>query len=280
MESLNPDSLESYDDLAIAFLLQLEAYIPHFHTVNLANGRFGYRKQVEIYRDGKKAGIACFDGNNNTMLISLTGTGTSGVDMVRLRDFISRLDEIKITRIDLAHDDLEGQIPIDKFIEHYESGQFTLRGKAPSRRLIDDFGSGKGQTFYVGNKANGKEACIYEKGKQLGDSLSPWVRSEVRLTSVDRVIPLETMTNPAAFMAGSYPVFRRLSYFCERVQVIKKQAKIAFDSLCSYAAVAYGGLINAMSEIGMSDGEIVQKLKRDTIPKRLVLPFPPEQVAA
>jgi hypothetical protein len=271
----------SIDEEATNFLTELTFYIPHLTFHDSTHGKFGYKKSFNLYRDGEQqSGVACYDGNKDTMLVSLSGRGTSGVDMVRLHNLIKNLPQIKITRVDIAHDDLEGEIPLSKFINYYDEGQFTIRGSAPSCRLIDDRGSGDGCTFYVGNKANGKEACIYEKGKQLGDSKSPWVRSEVRLTSVDRIIPLDVLTSSAMYMAGAYPVFARLCAFCERIAVIKKQATITFDSLIKYASTAYGGLINVMSSIGLSDTEIVLRLRTDKTPKRLILPLPPEQVAA
>lgn len=44
---------------------------------------------------------------------------------------------------------------------------------------------GRGRTFYVGRRENGKLLRVYEKGKQLGAENSPWVRIELELHNKD-----------------------------------------------------------------------------------------------
>src|SRR5438309_783047 len=70
-------------------------------------------------------------------------------------------------------------------------------------RLIDDLGSGDGCTFYVGARANGKMFRGYEKGRQLGDAQSNWFRVEVEFRAKDRLIPLDVLTDPTPYLAGS-----------------------------------------------------------------------------
>jgi DNA relaxase NicK len=48
----------------------------------------------------------------------------------------------------------------------------------------------------VGKRKNGKLLRVYEKGKQLGDESSPWVRWELELHNRDRVIPWEVLLEP------------------------------------------------------------------------------------
>ena len=64
----------------------------------------------------------------------------------------------KITRIDLAHDDMTGEVlSIDKSLKWLQDGLFSNNGAregttAVKGRLIDDLGSGDGKTLYIGNR--------------------------------------------------------------------------------------------------------------------------------
>src|SRR5674476_1420368 len=106
--------------------------------------------------------------------------------------------------------------------QQFHSGPFFIKGETPKPRNGGDWTSKddvKGRTFYVGSKRNGKEACIYEKGKQLGDTLSQWVRVEVRFTHDDHLVPFDILTSPQMFFAGSYPVLKDTSVFHDRCVV-------------------------------------------------------------
>lgn len=106
----------------------------------------------------------------------------------------------KIKRIDLAHDDFSGQhISVAKALDWFHAGGFTVGGRPPAPRYIDDLGTGSGKTLYLGSRENGKMIRVYEKGRQLGDPLSPWVRAEVEIHSTDRVVPWDTAAKEARF---------------------------------------------------------------------------------
>jgi len=277
----NPDNtIQTIEDEAQAFLLKLVDYIPHLNWQDRDKGLFGYKQSIGLYRDEQAGGLLAFDGNNGTCLLSLTGKGCSGVNMVELRRFLEKLPSVKITRVDLAHDDLDGALNVDYFLAQYKAGNFHVKGTAPGSRYIDDLGNNTGCTLYVGNKDNGKEACIYEKGKQMRDKDSKWLRVEGRLTSVDRIIPFDTLTSPEMYLAGLYPPFRYLCVFHERIEVIKKHAKLAMEQMIGYASVAYGKLVNVMVEIGNTPDEIIKALRVDGCPKRLQIPFAPEPSAS
>lgn len=252
---------------------KLSTIVSHLEWIKNERGLFGYTASISLYRDGKHCGKVAYGGNSGTCMVSLSGTGTSGVDMRRMRAFIEALPYHKITRVDLAHDDLDGSIPLEKWLDYYEQGYFHLRGKMPSRRMIDDFGSGEGKTLYIGRLTNGKEVCIYQKGKQLGDKSSPWVRVEGRLSSVDRVIPSDVLTSPAMYLAGMYPAFDFLCAFAERVQVVKEHARIVYEHAVRHAKLQVGKLLNVMIELGKSPADIVETLVRPGMPKRLEIPL-------
>jgi phage replication initiation protein len=252
-------------------LEELNKIIPHLKSVPQTKGIFGYKQSVVLIRNGLNVGLIGFDGNNGTCLISLSGAGCMGVDMSSVKTFLETLPRIKLTRVDIAHDDLNGGIPVLKYLDMYKNSEFDVHGKTPSARFLDDLGSKKGSTLYVGSKKNGKEACIYEKGKQLGDKDSPWVRLEGRISNVDRIIPLDVLINPAPYLAALYPPFAKLSVTHTKISVTKKTEKICIDHLIESATIGYGRLLNYMVMLGYSDARIVETLKRDGVPKRLLI---------
>lgn len=236
-------------------------------------GIFGYKQSLSLYRDGQHCGKVAWNGNGGTCLVSFSGYGTSGVNMRQMQLYMMRLPAVNITRVDLAHDDMEGKITIDDWLNHYDDGKFHIRGKMPNRRMIDDFDSGEGKTLYIGRLTNGKECCIYQKGKQLGDKESPWIRVEGRLSSVDRQVPLDVLVSPEMYMAALYPAFSYLCAFHERIDVIKKHTQIAYGEALKHASLQVGKLLNVMQELGKTSDEIIAALVRPGVPKRLQIPL-------
>src|SRR5665647_1897263 len=235
--------IHNVQDKAQQFLCDLQECIP-FLTFHLSDhGRFAYKHLADLYRDGEHVGTFCFGGttNNGTAALMLKGKGCSGVNMSKLRKFLEPFPNSHLTRVDVAHDDLEGK-----------------------------------RTVYVGSKRNGKEACIYEKGKQLGDTLSQWVRVEVRFTHDDHLVPFDILTSPQMFFAGSYPVLKDTSVFHDRCVVIKKHAVIVLAALIGHGRASYGKLVNVLVEIGHTSDEIVKALIVPGCPKRLIIPLAPE----
>lgn len=177
----------------------------------------------------------------------------------------------KITRIDLAHDDLNGEgVTIKAGLEWLEAGLFNLNGRPAKARLIDDLGSGDGKTFYVGKRANGKMLRIYEKGKQLGDSESPWVRVEVELRNKSRLIPWDALIHPGNYLAGAYPCLAYLSNVQDKIKTITKAVEISLEASVEHLHQTGGKLINLMLHVHSGDAfAVVDELKRDGIPQRL-----------
>ena len=127
-------------------------------------------------------GFVCIGGNNNTVMVSLTGTGlgaaVSGWES-RLKEFAQILQDkysqksFKITRVDLAKDFFDGEYNIETMLRDYYEGGFTLNKKRPT---LLKFGYGwenqeclgEGRTLYIGKRENSRYIRGYEKGKQLG----------------------------------------------------------------------------------------------------------------
>lgn len=144
-------------------------------------------------------------GEDGRMCISLTGQGCQHVP--HWPSVASNLEAIggRITRLDIAVDDLTGEtFDIQTFLHLYDQGAFTMNGRPPTPQFISDMGSGKGCSFYVGQKGH-KQLNVYEKGKQLGDPESKHTRCELRLYAKRLDLPLDALRNPGKYFAGAYP---------------------------------------------------------------------------
>lgn len=265
--------LSNADDVVIRlFLDDFAEIVSDFNYSDAAGGLHGYKKSGYMMRGLTQAGRYGYHGCSDTILISFSGQGTSFVDMHKMRAFVSKF-VVKITRLDLAYDDLEGNYSYGFWRGKALSNAFYCgKGSAPHVRFIESNGL-KGNTIYVGNLDNGKEICIYEKGKQLGDPSSPWVRVEGRLRSIDRVIPLDAITSPSAYFLGMSPVFSCISNQpgAKKIDVVKKTLKTTFDDMAKHAKVGYGKFIYAaVFAWGMCPQEIVDMLMGDGLPKRLI----------
>lgn len=235
------------------------------------------------------AGYVAWGGNRtkagaDTLCVHLTGQACESINLLNessphdlwagLADGI-QMHAGRITRLDIAYDDLEGQHGgVGAAVGWYKAGGFCAGGRMPSVSQCGDWINGHGRTLYVGKRANGKLLRVYEKGHQLGVEDSPWVRYELELRSKDRDIPVSALLYRDEVLAGSYPA---LSWVLDVRPVsiptiVKRRLRTTIDRLTECATVAYGRLINVMSGIGMSATEIVDTLRLDGVPSRLFVP--------
>lgn len=212
---------------------------------------------------------------HGTIHVSLTGSGCAHVpDWVAVRNFLEAVNA-KITRVDLAHDDLEGKsVNMETAVQWYHEGLFKSGGRNPVHRIEGDWldpGSPKGRSLYIGRKANGKLCCIYEKGKQLGDSASRWTRVEVRLGGKSRIIPYDVLTSPGVYLAGAYPeALGYLSVIQEKIRTISKVVTLSVASLLHHTRLTGGKVVNLLRQLYEGDdSRVVETLRREGIPKRL-----------
>lgn len=235
-----------------------------------ATGLYGY-KYSTIIEDG---GLIAWGGKNQrgTVYVSLNGQGCSRVtDWGKLRAWCEYRGA-RLTRLDLAHDDFDGKtVTIEKARAWYEAGGFNAGGRKPSPRIAGDWWGGvKGRTVYFGERAHGKLTRVYEKGKQEGDPESRWTRIELELHNKSRVIPLDALTRPAAYLAGAYPCLRFLSAEQCKIKTIRKAAKTAYKKAVEVARTQYGKLVNVMLQVhGGDSGAVVRALAREGLPSRL-----------
>lgn len=259
------------------------------HVLSLAQkfttGRNFFRNSIGL---DNKAGFLAFGGNNKVLNYKgqteirhervqfyISGEGCRQItDWTRVyRALSGRLSQYspKITRVDIAYDDLQGQRDVDYARDTYQAGLFAGNGRPPKGQFIDDMGSSDGRTMYVGSRDSGRYLRVYEKGKQLGESLSPWVRWELELSAKQIQIPLEVLLRPKAFLAGGYPCLDWISTARETVEVKKKRESIEFQHLVNHGRRAYGSLVNyMMTKRGMTPDQIVSELIKEGVPGRLV----------
>jgi DNA relaxase NicK len=182
--------------------------------------------------------------------------------------------DARITRLDLAHDDLDGQtFTMQKMADWYQQGEFNSGGRKPSHRVAGDWLDPKspdGRTLYIGVRANGKMLRIYEKGKELGDCVSPWVRVELELRGKNRIIPWDALIKAGNYLAGSFKCLNFLSLEQNKILTITKAVKISYEGSVEHARLMVGKLVNVMMQVDSGDAfAVVDKLKRDGVPTRL-----------
>jgi phage replication initiation protein len=263
----------------VDFLGELGAYLGRYlgGLEDRRRGLHGYRESFAFQHGGA---MLAFGGQRGTAFLSLPGDACKLVpDWPIATEWFRDVLKAKITRWDGAVDDFEGSHPVDWAVAQYLHHKgFNAGGNRPS---CDQAGNwiepdGSGRTFYVGKRDNGKLMRIYEKGKQLGDKNSPWVRWELEIHATDRVIPFDVLLEPGKYVAGAYPCTGWIQDEQCRVRTIQKTGEASYAHLTHFAAQAYGQLLGVMLEVEGSPEKVLEKIARPGLPRRLRLPIPPE----
>ena len=244
-----------------------------------AGGLHGWKRSFKF---GNTSAMFAIGGQRGTAFLSLPGEACALFTQRAWLDLTTIMNTIykgKITRWDGAVDDFEGYHSVDWAVKQYLHGKFSTGGNKPCCCQHGNWikPDGRGRTFEVGRRKNGKMIRIYEKGKQLGDSQSPWVRWELELHSKDREIPWAVLTNIGGYVAGSYKVMDWLNQEACRIKTQSNTKKISYDHLIKYANIAYGPLINVMVEQEGDYKVIIDRLRSDGVPNRLKLPVLPAE---
>lgn len=238
----------------LQFVMELGARIRRPITSILGRGLFGFDHGLKLYcKAGSldfQLGTLCYGGESQRgrWMLQIPGSGCKLVrDWPALTEFLESLDA-KVTRVDLAMDFLKGEYTVDDAVEMYQSGRFNGNGRPPSSSLAGDWLENvAGRTLYVGKSANGKMLRVYEKGRQMGDLKSPWVRFECQLGNRDRVIPWRVLRTPAAFLAGAYPALAdMIDEAAERITTEQKAEAVTLASLMFHLKRAYGKAIDTV----------------------------------
>ena len=237
---------------------------------------------------GENYGKICIGGQRDSVLIMLNGTGCSLARATwehHMHTFLTKVaKKPKITRIDLAHDDLHGEYLDVHVLDDLETNDLFSCGGAPHD--VGNLGNWKhgdpnnnGLTLSLGKRTSGKFTRFYEKGKQLGDKdgkYSKWVRAEVEFKSSDRVIPFDVLKDPSAYFMGAYPVFADLFDYerINKLEIIQKISEITLQHSFDWLKTQGGKYFSYYSTF-MSPEEILEMIKSDDpedIPVRLHLP--------
>ncbi len=236
-------------------------------------GLHGYTNSFTL---GATSAFFAYGGQSGTGFLTIPGEACHMIpDWVALTVFLRDSLQGRITRWDGAVDDFEGGHPVDYAVKLYQEGKFTAGGNEPSCSQNGNWikPDGKGRTLYIGKRENGKMLRVYEKGMQLGAAWHPWVRWEVEMHNVDRVIPWEVLLEPGKYVAGAYPnALNWVQEEMQRIRTLQKTATLSYEHLAHYASVAYGKLINVMLQVEGSPEKVLKKLSRSGLPSRLDLP--------
>lgn len=244
------------------------------------NGMFGYDQGVRFYvpYGGSALHVARIDfggdHHGGRARLDLSGAGCSRVrNWGALRATLEAFTAPTLTRVDLAVDALEGEFSVDDAASWYRGGEFNAGGRMPRHSCVGDWldpRSPHGRTLEVGRRENGKMLRCYEKGKQLGDSGSPWVRFEVELRNNDRDIPFDVLTRCDEYFVGAYRCLERvLDAAGEKIKTHQKEGEISLEVMKTYAREGYGQVLHVMRCMGLSVQAIVDEISRPGIPRRL-----------
>ena len=154
---------------------------------------------------------------------------------------------------------------------------YTFKGHLPAaagrrnapKRATGSNQTGLGRTLYIGKRKNGKLLRVYEKGKQLGDPSSPWVRWRLSFTtSVGSYLGMCSI-EPGKVRCGQLSVHGWVQEETSRIRTVRAQDAISYDRLTEAGAMSYGLLVNVMMKREGSAERVVQILRREGAPRRL-----------
>lgn len=263
-------------------------------VVKEAQGRNGYLYGLQFgdKNEHRNFGFVCWGGEhqNGSIMFHFTGEGLAyaikGWEN-NLYLLLSKYGKLaKITRIDITHDFLFGDYTLDRAVQDWQNECYTVRQTKPQAECqgtdwLSD--TKKGRTFYIGSKKSSRILYFYEKGKQLGDEQSQWVRLELRQRNKDYIIPFDVLLHSGDYLCSAYPYIAKIldydfsaQYKFER---IKKENGIAVDHVVKYAKMQVSPAIKMLQSLGLCSEDIVEKLlnPKAKLPKRLQIKNPKSQ---
>jgi hypothetical protein len=148
-----------------AWLIQsLLRFLPIQALTPTGKGWNGYKERHNITgRDGADLGLLAFGGasQRGSMHVELNAQACALIADWPAVQAWGEQHKASITRIDLAHDDLNGEtVTINIGLGWLEAGLFNLNGRPAKARLIDDLGSGDGKPSM---SVNGNQNCASTK---------------------------------------------------------------------------------------------------------------------
>jgi len=239
------------------------------------NGLNGYSYAVGL---PLSAGVVHSGHSSGTVHVTVTGQGAAVAGPgweYRLHKFL-KLVRGWLTRVDMAFDDYEGQFfPVRRMREVANEGGFKRDkgGRCPKIEVRgawdQDDPQQSGLTLYIGSRVSGKLCRIYEKGRQLGDVASEWVRCEVELHNSCYQLNLDMLIKPTQWFVAFYPPLEAIQYAGNRTELEyrKRVAGSTIEQSKKWLRHQAGGHLAALREL-YDDGELLDMLVRpDAIPQ-------------
>lgn len=230
-------------------------------------GKFFYKSCYQLGPDNVEYGKVHYGGQRETMLVELNGTGCMAALPgweKRLYEFLNKCVRPKITRVDVAHDFFGGEYTPDQAMLDHDNGFFdnhNMRPKSECRGTAWRSEDGSGKTFYVGKRGNSKFTRVYEKGRQLGDIDSPWVRFEMEFRAGDIEIPLDMLLYSGSYLGGAYPICKAIfKVSAKRMDAKEETVNLTFEHKLFHARNQVGKLVNFLKGIDWDDSKIVEEL--------------------
>ena len=249
-------------------------------------GRF-YASRVSI-RDaaGEHVGLIEMGGQSTvrqdgirTCRIELTGAGCKAFGGARSGhakrwlELRAKLESTagRLTRVDVCADDYAGLYPISMAMQWLAAGEFDNRGQKVKRQLLNDFDSGDGKTLYIGSRQSEKFLRVYEKGRELGDPESEWVRYEAEFKASRRKeLSLDILRDPDAYLRGAYPVLHFVRAMALRIDPTDAAAAACWKSCRRHLRRQYGATLNFVVRHTPDDealGRVIRSLTSPKLPK-------------
>jgi DNA relaxase NicK len=234
-----------------------------------------YDHHFQIFgRDGKRCGFAAFGGESqkSTVNVQLTGAACAHVEAwahvaLRLSHYSARL-----TRVDVAFDDLRGLHDLCEVERMYEGGKFSAHGRPPALQR-QGWEDGSGRSIYVGKDRAHQQLCVYEKGREQGarddSDLSKWVRWEARFGAAYRVIPVDILTRPADFMRGQYEALYFVRGDGERIATDRGSAESNFVSALRHSKQQCGRFLLSVRSVLDDDADFLDFVNRELVGSKL-----------
>lgn len=241
----------------------------------LPMGKHGFTHSIRLYVDDQTVGYVAAGSNHGKAMVDLSGQGCFEVDWENASRELSDIDA-RLTRVDVCVDDFEGEHSVHDVREAYKNGLFDKRGQRPSSNMFGSWDSGdprgEGLSYYIGKPGNGLATVSYEKGKQLGNIDSKWVRHECRFGRTGKKeLPHDILMRPYDYMRKAYQYFEWVEGWepvnSTHLHITKETIKLA--DLVHWAKQSYGKLINVLEQLGHTSDQIYKLMRTPGIPERL-----------
>ncbi|MEB0137642.1 MULTISPECIES: replication initiation factor domain-containing protein [unclassified Undibacterium] len=276
------------DDIASAISLILHDMFGDGFGISKKNG-FGMHFHKESFVIGDNMGIFCIGHRNNRFLVSISGDGWLNANpdaAEKLHKFLNQLNDhgadVRISRVDIAADYYTDGPTHDEFEEAYHRGEFVRQQRHINSKdawpnyqvygcIHTNRGLQAGITDAIGVRTSDLYLRRYDKGRQLGDPSSPWVRVELEIKNKDTIIPLDVLLMPETFFC-QYPWLRNLrDSTAEKMETKRQRAEITVEASKKIIKTQFGKYLRVLRGLVDSDEELINQLQsdEDEWPKRL-----------